>query len=157
MCGIDVNWDAVGAIGTCLGSIATFITVIIALYPYIKRGKLYFVKYSNIEQEPVLTIINGRAEGMHIEKIVFYAGPILFNKYFFEDGFMEFEDDLVSDKTTNCLEPYASKKISYNSTRIIHFMQHSGIQVGRLANYNMRIAVFTHNKKMVLNTKIKTK
>lgn len=119
--------------------------------------KLYFTKYSNIEQEPVLTIINGRAEGMHIEKIVFYAGPLIFNKNFFEDGFMEFEDDLVSDKTKNCLEPYASERISYNSTRIIHYMQHSGIQVGRLANFNVRIVVFTHNKKMVLNTKIKTK
>lgn len=42
MFGVDVNWDAVGAIGTCLGSFVTFIAAIIALYPYIKRGKLYF-------------------------------------------------------------------------------------------------------------------
>lgn len=76
---------------------------------------------------------------------------------FFEDGFLEFEDDLVSDKTKNFLEPYASEKIPYNSTRIIHFMQHSGIQVGKLENFSVRIVVFTHNKKMVLNTKIKTK
>lgn len=157
MFGIDVKWDAVSAIGTCLGSFATFVTVIIALYPYIKRGKLYFTKYSNIEQGPVLTIINGRAESMHIEKIVFYAGPILFNKYFFEDGFMEFEDDLVSDKTTNHVEPYASKKIPYNTTRIIHFMQHSGIRVRCLSYFNVRIVVFTHNKRIVLNTRTKTK
>lgn len=153
----SINWEAIGAIGTCLGSLATFLTGIIALYPYRKRGKLYFSQYSNIEQAPVLTIINSRAESMHIVKIVFYAGPLLFNKYFFEDGFMEFEDDLVSDKTKNYLEPYASKKVPYNATRIIHFMQHSGIQVGWLINFHVRIVVFTHNKKIVLNTKMRTK
>ena len=151
------NWDAVSAIGSWLGSIATFSATIIALYPYLKKGKLYFSIWSNLDQGPVLNIVNSRPEGMIIEKIVFYAGPVFLLKKFFVDEFLEGQDDLVSDKSDNYIEPYGHKKIEYNCTRIIHFMCHSGLKIGIFSSLNLRIVLYSNVGRIKMNTKVEAR
>ena len=156
ICVTTINWDAVSAIGSWLGAIATFVAAFIALYPYFKKGKLYFTIYSNIEQCPVLNIINNKPEGILIEKVCFFAGPAIFKKYLFIDDFLEHEDDLVSDKTNNFIEPYSKKKINYSGTRIIHDIEHCGFKIKGFTKRKVRIVVYTNVGKIKINTKIKT-
>lgn len=156
ICVTTINWDAVSAIGSWLGAIATFVAAFIALYPYFKKGKLYFTIHSNIEQCPVLNIINNKPEGILIEKVCFFAGPAVFKKCFFIDDFLECEDDLVSDKTNNFIEPYSKKKINYEGTRIIHSIEHCGLKIKGFSQRNVRIVVYTNVGKIKINTKIKT-
>ncbi|MBR5247208.1 MAG: hypothetical protein IKV25_07555 [Clostridia bacterium] len=156
LCFIKIDWNAFSAIGSWLGAISTFLAAFIALYPYFKKGKLYFTLHSNIEQCPVLNIVNNKPEGMFIEKICFYAGPTIFNKCFFTDYFFECEDDLVSDKTTNFIEPYSKKQINYVSTRIIHDMEHCGFEIKGFTKKKVRIVVKTNIGKLKINTNIET-
>lgn len=151
----NVNWNVVSAIGSLLGSIATLGTVIIALYPYLKRGKLYFTTCSNIENGPVLSIINNKPEGILLEKVCFFAGPTIFKKCFYIDNFLEHEDDLVSDKTNNFIDPYTKKQINYNATRIIHDLSHHGLNIKWFTQRNVRIVVYTNTGRIKINTKIK--
>ncbi len=155
ICATTINWDAVSAIGSWLGAIATFVAAFIALYPYFKKGKVYFTIHSNIEQCPVLNIINNKPEGILIEKICFFAGPAIFKKCFFIDDFLECEDDLVSDKTNNFIEPYSKKKVNYESTRIIHDIEHCGLKIKGFTQRKVRIVVYTNVGKIKINTKIK--
>jgi len=158
MCNLCINaidWNAFSAIGSWLGAIATFLAAIIALYPFFKKGKLYFTINSNIEHNPILTIINNRPEGMLIESVLFFAGPALFGKYLWGDNFLEDEDDLASDKLDSFIEPYSKKRIVYSSTRIIHDISHSGYKLKRLRKFNVCIVVRTNTGKITINTKIK--
>ena len=153
---LKINWEALSTFASLLGSIATFITVIIAVYPYFKKGKVYFTIQSYIDRNPSFTIVNSHASGILIEKITFYAGPVFFKKCFFIDNFIEREDDLVSDKTNNFIEPYMQKKIVFSSDRIIHDIQHMGLNLNNYMHMNLRLIVHTSIGKIKLNTKIKT-
>lgn len=150
------NWNAVSAIGSWLGALATFTAATIALFPYFKKGKLYFTVYSNTDSCPVLNIINNKPEGIFIERICFYAGHLVFRKCFFEDNFIEQQDDLVSDKTNNFLEPYSKKKINYSATRMVHDWLHSNYNIKGFSKKHFRIVVYTNIGKIKINTKIRT-
>lgn len=151
-----LDWNQISAIGTCVGSAATFITVIIAVWPYLKKGKLYFTTYSNIVKSPMLAIVNSKDQGMLIEKIAFIAGPYIFRKLFFVDNFLEYEDDLVSSKTcedSNYIDPYSMKKIQFDPTRIIYYMQHVGVKLSIFKKCRVRIVVYTNYGKIKRKTK----
>lgn len=153
---MEFDWDMVSAIGTCVGSAATFITIIIAIWPYLKKGKLYFTAFSNVYGSAVLTIVNSKNQGMIIEKIEFVAGLCIFKKLFFVDNFLECEDDLVSEKNcenSNYIDPYSVKKIKLNSTRIIYYIQHVGVKLGLFKKCRMRIIVHTNYGKIKIKTK----
>ena len=153
----EFNWEAFSAIGSWLGASATFLTAIIALYPYFKRVKLYFSIYSNIETGDVLTIVNGSSNSIVIEKICFISGPFIFKNIFYEDNFLECQDDLVSDKSNFFVEPYGCKKISYDGTRIIHAMTHGDYKYAVRKCHKMRIVLQTNIGKIVGKTNIKTR
>lgn len=155
-----VNWDAVSSIGTWVGGIATVFALILALYPFLKKGRVYFSAYSNIEKKMILHVVNSKDQGMIIEKIKFFAGPIVLRKLFLVDSFLEEQDDLISDKSDGdnyYIEPFGKKKIAYDSSRIIHSIQHSGIKIGYLSYLNMRIVVCTNLGKIKVRTKCQTR
>ena len=155
-----VNWDAVSSIGTWVGGIATVLALIVALHPLLRKGRVYFSAYSNIEKKTVLHIVNSKDQGMLIEKIEFFAGPIILKKFFLADKFLEEQDDLISDKSdedNNYIEPYGKKKIIYEPSRIIENIQHSGIKIGCFSYLNMRIVVYTNLGKIKVRTKCQTR
>ena len=76
---------------------------------------------------------------------------------FYEDNFMECQDDLASDKTESYIEPYALKKVTYNYDRIIHDMTHSGRKYNIYKLSNLRIKIKSNRGDKVINTHIKTR
>ena len=155
-----VNWDAVSSIGTWVGGIATVFALILALHPFLRKGRVYFSAYSNIEKKMVLHVVNSKDQGMIIEKIEFFTGPIVLRKLFLVDKFLEEQDDLISDKSAEdnyYIEPFGKKKIIYDSSRIIHGIQHFGKKIGCFSHLNMRIVVCTNLGKIKVRTKCQTK
>ena len=155
-----INWDAVSAIGTCVGGIATVAALVVALYPFLRKGRIYFSEYSNIEKKMVVSIVNSKDQGMLIEKIVFFAGPPLFQCGFLSDMFLEQQDDLISDKTdvnSDFIEPFGKKKIIYEPSRIIYYILHRGGKIGLLCHLNVRIIAYTNLGKIKIRTKCRTK
>ncbi len=153
-----VDWQAIGAIGTWVSGLGTILTVVVAVLPYIKKGKLYFTQHSNInEYRPELTIVNSKAEGMLIEKVVFYAGPVLFRKKLYIDNFVEEQDDLVSEKGNNFINPYTQKKISYNPTRIVHYITHYNLNIKGFSRTKIRIVVYSNLGRIKMKTKLRTR
>ena len=154
---LQINWDAFSAIGSWFGAIATFSAAIIALYPYFKKVKLYFTLNSNIEPNPVLNIINSKSESIFIEEINFFAGPTIFKRCIFNDDFLLCSDELVSDKSNNFIEPFQNMKITFESARILHYMEHTGINIKSFLNTKLHIVVHTNIGKIKLKANIKTK
>ena len=153
----NINWDAVSAIGSWLGAGATFLAAMLALYPYFKKIKLYFTINSNVDIGHALTIVNQSSNIVVIEKIQFFSGSVFCGDMFYEDNFIECQDDLVSDKTESYIEPYALKKVTYNYNRIIHDMTHTGYKYKVHKFCNLRIKIKTNLGDRVINTHIKTR
>lgn len=153
----SINWDAVSAIGSWMGAIATFLAAILALYPYFRKIKLYFTMNSNIDIGHVFTVVNQSSNIVIIEKIQFFSGPIICGNMFYEDNFMECQDDLASDKSKSYIDPYSFKKVTYNCDRIIHDMTHSGHKYKVYKSCNLRIKIKSNLGDRVINTHIKTR
>ena len=104
-----------------------------------------------------MTIVNSKAEGMLIEKVVFYAGPVLLRKKLYIDNFVEEQDDLVSEKGNNFINPYTQKKISYNPTRIVHYITHYNLNIKGFSRTKIRIVVYSNLGRIKMKTKLRTR
>lgn len=154
---MSINWDAVTAIGSWVGSLATFVTVIIALLPYKRQGRIYFTLYSNIVFKPILSIVNSLNQGIVVTKIEFYSKRRFRKKIIFSDNFLEQQDDLACDKSDNYIQPYGQKILEYNPDRIIHYITHCITDLKKVSNYEVRIIVYTNRGKIKGKTKITVK
>ena len=152
----SVNWDAVSAVGSWLGAIATFLAAVLALYPYFKKIKLYFTINSNIDIGHVLTIVNESSNIVVIEKIQFFSGPVFCGNMLYEENFIEYQDDLVSDKIDPYIEPRTFRKVTFDGIRIIHGMTHSDYRYNIHKLHNLRIKIKSNLGNRVINTHIKT-
>lgn len=153
----EINWQAVAALGSWVGGLATFVTVIIALLPYKRQGKIYFTFYSNIVSKPILSIVNSLDKGLVVTKIEFYSKKRLRKRTIFSDNFLEQQDDLVSDKSDNYIQPYGQKILEYDPDRIIHYMTHRIMDLKKISNSEVRIIVYTNRGKIKGRTQITVK
>ncbi len=150
----EINWSAISAIASILASITAIITVVVALWPYIKKGKLYFTLYDNIRQGPVLTIINTSNGTLVIEKINFYTKILGHKKFFFIDNYLKYQDDMVSDKNDFFLFPNNVKQIEFNATRIFEYMSNVAGLKRHHKKLKVWITVETNVGKITINTKM---
>ena len=148
-----INWDAVSAIGAWFGGIATFLAALFALYPYLKKGKAYFITESFREKSPTLIIMNYKPTNMIIEHVSFYVGPVFLNKCFYTDWFLKNQDDLVSNKYNIFVKPYDKLEINYSANRLLHDFSHFRNGFGKYCYMNVLIVVNTNIGKIRINTK----
>ena len=136
-----MNWEAIGAIGQVLGALITFIVGCIAMFPYMKKCKVYFSFMYNVDKKPTFVITNNSQKGQFLNRIIIYSGKWS-KKSFCVIEMLDIQDDLLIDNTEFFIAPNSHCKISANATRMVKYITHCEVY---LAKYkNVYIQYFQH-------------
>ncbi|WP_415308900.1 hypothetical protein, partial [Clostridium perfringens] len=115
----NINWDMISALGQWVGSFATFVTVIIALKPYRKKLDIKFTPSRYKDNKATLLILNNSINSKIIKSVKLYNGYPLFNRNLIKKiDYIDYIDDLISEKEIVYIKPNDLKKICFDNTRI---------------------------------------
>ncbi|MBO3391747.1 hypothetical protein JJB59_09230 [Clostridium perfringens] len=153
----NINWNMISALGQWVGSFATFVTVIIALKPYRKKLDIKFTPSRYKDNKATLLILNNSINSKIIKSVKLYNGYPLFNRNLIKKiDYIDYIDDLISEKEIVYIKPNDLKKICFDNTRIIHDYVHGGFDI--TFNKNLYFVIEDDKcKKYRINSKLKIK
>lgn len=150
-----MNWEAIGAIGQVLGAVITFIVGCIAMFPYMKKCKVYFSFMYNVDKKTTFVITNNSQKGQFLNRIIIYSGKWS-RKSFCVIDMLDVQDDLLIDNTEFFIAPNSYCKISANATRMVKYITHCKVYLVRDKNVYIQLD-FGDKKSKRYCTHIKTR